>query len=173
MIMECRVNKPYPKIEVEEENIVYANILLEDYAGVVSELSAIHQYIYQKFEKFNEKEEFAKTLSSIAMVEMKHLELLGETIKLLGVDPKFKYADKTNYLNYWNSSFVNYNTDIIAMLKDDIKIEEEAIQSYKCHIRIIDDKYVKQLLYRIVEDEEKHIECFKTLLYKAIYNLNN
>lgn len=169
--MECRVNKPYPKVEVEEENIVYANILLKDYAGMSSELSAIHQYIFQKFEKFNENEEFANILSSIAVVEMKHLELLGETIKLLGIDPKFKYADKTNYLNYWNSSFVNYSTDIIEMLKVNIEAEKEAIHNYKCHIRMIDDKYIKQLLYRIIEDEEKHIECFTTLLRKEISHL--
>ncbi len=162
--MECRVNKPYPKIEVEEENISYANLLLEDYAGIVSEETAINQYIYQHFDKFNINEEFSNTLSSIAVVEMKHLELLGKTIKLLGLNPVFKIKEKNCNLTYWSSSFVNYNTNIIDMLKNDIKIEEQAIQNYKYHISIINDKYVKRLLYRIIEDEEQHIKCFNMLL---------
>ena len=161
--MECRIDKPYPKIEVEEENINYANLLLEDYSGIVSEETAINQYIYQHFDKFNINEEFSKTMSSIAVVEMKHLELLGKTIKLLGINPIFKIKEK-NCMTYWSSSFVDYNTNIIDMLKNDIKIEEQAIHNYKYHISIINDKYVKRLLYRIIEDEEQHIKCFNILL---------
>lgn len=167
--MECRVDKPYPKIEVEGKNLYYANLLLEDYSGLVSELTAITQYVYQKFDKFNVNEEFSKTLSGIAVVEMKHLELLGETIKLLGVDPKFKFEDNCNLLTYWSGSFVDYTTNIVDMLKSDIKIEYDAIALYKYHINIINDKYVKRLLYRIIEDEERHIECFNMLLNKVQY----
>ncbi len=166
--MECRVNKPYPTIMVERENIEYAKILLEDYSGVTGEDTAIHQYIYQHFDKFNIDKSFSDTLKQIAMVEMKHLELLGETIKLLGLDPKFKFIDKPCYkITYWNSSFVNYNTNIKEMLMSDIEIEKEAIENYKYHISIINDKYIKNLLFRIIEDEEKHIECFNYLLSKT------
>lgn len=171
--MKCRVDKPYPKVRVERKNIEYAKLLLDDYASPIGEDRAIHQYIYQKFDKFNADPVFAETLSQIAMVEMKHLELLGETIKLLGVNPEFRFLDNnTNRLVYWNSSFVDYTTNIIEMLKSDIRIEEEAIKKYRYHISIIDDKYIKALLYRIIEDEEMHIKCFNMLLNRVIY-INN
>ncbi len=163
--MECQVNKPYPKIMVEGANNFYAKLLMEDYSGVASELTSITQYVYQKFDKFDVSNVFADTLSKIAMVEMKHLELLGETIKLLGVHPKFlSSSNRCGSLSYWNSGFDNYTTDIISMLFSDIEIEKIAIQNYLYHISIIDDKYIKNLLYRIIEDEEKHIECFNYLL---------
>lgn len=167
--MECRVDKPYPKVEVEGKNIAYANLLLQDYAGISGEDTAIHQYIYQKFDKAGIDPEFSETLSKIAMIEMRHLELLGETIKLLGVDPKFKFIENSsNCLTYWSGSFVDYTTDIVSMLQNDILIEEEAIKNYQYHISIIDDKYIKRLLYRIIEDEEQHLRCFHMLLDKVI-----
>ena len=168
--MECRVDKPYPEVRVERKNIEYAKLLLDDYASEVGEDRAIHQYVYQKFDKFKDNPLFSKTLSQIAMVEMRHLELLGETIKLLGVNPEFRFVDKnTNYLVYWNSSFVDYTTDIVEMLRSDIKIEEEAIRKYRYHISLINDKYIKALLYRIIEDEEVHIKCFNMLLNRVLY----
>ncbi len=168
--MECRVDKPYPEVRVERKNIEYAKLLLDDYASEVGEDRAIHQYVYQKFDKFKDNPLFSKTLSQIAMVEMRHLELLGETIKLLGVNPEFRFVDKnTNYLVYWNSSFVDYTTDIVEMLRSDIKIEEEAIRKYRYHISLINDKYIKALLYRIIEDEEVHIKCFNMLLNRILY----
>lgn len=170
IILECRVDKPYPEVRVERKNIEYAKLLLDDYASEVGEDRAIHQYVYQKFDKFKDNPLFSKTLSQIAMVEMRHLELLGETIKLLGVNPEFRFVDKnTNYLVYWNSSFVDYTTDIVEMLRSDIKIEEEAIRKYRYHISLINDKYIKALLYRIIEDEEVHIKCFNMLLNRVLY----
>ena len=163
--MEYRVNKPYPKIEVERPNKKYAKLLLEDYAGISGEDTAIHQYSFQHFDKFNVSKDFADTLAKIAAVEMRHLELLGETIKLLGLNPKFKFTERNcHYLTYFSSSFVNYETDIRNMLLSDIEIEEKAIKNYLYHISIINDKYVKRLLYRIIEDEQVHIKCFKELL---------
>lgn len=161
--MECLVNKPYPKVEVQGKNIKYAHLLLEDYAGLTSEETAIHQYSYQNFNTFLLDCDFATILSQIAMVEMKHLELLGKTIKLLGVDPKM-ITKNHPFFTYWSSSFVDYTTDKIAMLQSNIEIERKTIQNYKCHIRLIHDPFIQRLLERIIEDEEKHIQCFEQLL---------
>ena len=168
--MKCWVDKPYPKVEVERPNIEYANILLQDYSGIVSELSSITQYVYQKFEKFNVDNEFSETLSQIAMVEMKHLELLGETIKLLGIDPKFIFNNNNNIKTYWSSNYANYTTNIVDMLLSDIKIEQEAIAKYQYDINVINDEYVRKTISRIIEDEEMHINCFKKLLNNIGFN---
>ena len=164
--MNCKINKPYTEIKVENQNIMYASLLLEDYTGRVSELTSITQYVYQSFDKFDINPIFSSTLSQIAMVEMKHLELLGKTIKLLGLNPQFKIINNFP-VSYWQSKYVNYSSDLKEMLKDDIKIEKDAIKNYQKDIDIINDKYIKKLLYRIIEDEKKHIECFYMLLNKV------
>lgn len=163
--MKCRVDKDYPEVRVEGENKFYAELLLDDYAGINGELSAITRYIFQDFNFFKKYPKLAEVMAKISMVEMKHLELLGKTIKLLGVDPEFKFKVNSTYLYlYWNASYVNYDTIIDCMLRENILSEQNVINNYRYHISIINDKYIKKLLERIIEDEEVHIECFKQLL---------
>lgn len=40
------VDLPYPEPMIEEPNIEYANLLLKDYAGTVSEFTAINLYVF-------------------------------------------------------------------------------------------------------------------------------
>ncbi len=44
--MEYKVNKPYPKVEVEAPNETYGLMILDNVGGMNSETSAICQYIY-------------------------------------------------------------------------------------------------------------------------------
>lgn len=170
--MEYNINEDYPEIKVEKENKYYADLLLLDYAGIDGELTAITQYTYQDFYFFKKYPELAKIMSKIARVEMKHLELLGKTINLLGVKPEYKFKDNSPYLYmFWNGSYVNYKTNIIDVLKDNIIGEEIAINTYSKHLNIITDKYIKRLLERIIEDEKVHIKIFKDLM--NTYKLNN
>ena len=46
--MEYHVTLPYPKIKVESKNIAYANLILLNFAGYTSELSAVTQYVYHQ-----------------------------------------------------------------------------------------------------------------------------
>jgi bacterioferritin len=94
---------------------------------------------------------------------MKHLDLLGATIYLLGALPKYR-GSYTTYGQYWNGYFVNYDKDLKDMIKIDIQSEKEAIKNYKRHIEMIDDRYIKKLLERIILDEEKHIKLLKDYL---------
>jgi bacterioferritin len=65
-------------------------LLLEDYAGAVSELTAINQYFYHHLVFEDKYEDLAELEECISIIEMMHLELLGETILMLGVDPKYR-----------------------------------------------------------------------------------
>lgn len=155
--------KNYPEPKVEKNNIEYAQILMQDYAGKVSEDTAIHLYSFQHFTASNA--EFKKAIIKIAITEMKHLELLGKTIYLLGIKPEYKTFDSTtNNLIPWNSDNVNYETDFEKILKLNIASEKTAIKNYKYHSSIINDKYIKNLLARIIEDEEEHIRIFNSFL---------
>ena len=162
-LFEWQANLPYPEVKVEKENKKYATYLLEDYAGSLSELTSITQYSLQHFVKFNLNEEFSQTLEQIAKVEMRHLEILGKLIFLLGKTPE--YYD--NNFRYWSGEDVDYNLDIKKMLVSDIKLEKQAIKNYERHITLINDKYIKDILKRIILDEEKHLECFCILLNKV------
>lgn len=161
--MEYKSNKPYPQVRVEKQNIEYAKLLLENYAGDVSEETAIHLYMYQNMITSDETEEYAKIIEQIGIVEMRHLSLLGKTIKLLGLKPVYGTLYSENYIKPWNSSNVNYATNIKEILIVNIKNETKAIENYDKRIMQIKDKYIRELLFRIIEDEKIHLEIFKNL----------
>lgn len=163
--MEYQAHEAYPKLACEKKNLYYASLLLEDYAGAISEETAVNQYIYQSLAI--KEPEVAEVLKNIAIVEMRHLEYLGKTITMLGAKPKFKtLAKQQNYLVPWTSKVINYSTNILDFLEYNIRLEYLAIKNYQKHIKLINDSYIKNLLKRIIKDEEKHIECFKELMAK-------
>lgn len=162
--MNSKVDKPYPEPKVVNKNLQYANLLLQEYSGVVSENSVIHLYLYQHFVLKEHYPEISKILKSIAITEMKHLELLGETITLLGMKPI--YATMQNGLaHFWDSSKLNYSITLREILEMDIISEHQAIQNYQNSKRQIQDIYIQSMLQRIIEDEELHLNTFKNLLH--------
>lgn len=153
------IDLPYPEPMVERQNIKYANILLKDYAGAVSEFTAVNLYIYQHFVSDGIYKDYADLIAGVSIIEMKHLELLGETIKLLGAKPFF-IDNAVPVGKPWNALLVNYDTRIKEMLLEDIKSEEIAIKTYKNHLTMIEDKYIRKLIERIIPDEELHLKLF-------------
>lgn len=163
--MKVKIDLPYPEVRVEEKNPYYADLLSQDYAGSVSETTAVMQYSYQHFDKFKENKEFAKIIEEIAGVEMKHLELLGETIKLLGKEPVYKTCEsERGDCVFWTGDNVFYKTDLKDMLNADINSEKNAIKNYEHHKMLINDKYIKEMLSRIILDEKRHVQIFEMLL---------
>ena len=148
-------NLPYPDIKVEKENIEYAKLLMYPYASMVSEDTATHLYMYQSFILDNN---IGKILENIAIVEMHHLEMLAKTINLLGLKPEYKSNDIP-----WTSNYVNYNTNLKDILKINIEAETLAIKNYQNLIKVINDKYIKKMLERIIVDEEIHLKIFNDL----------
>lgn len=163
------INLPYPEPMIEMQNIEYANILLKDYAGAVSEFTAISLYVYQHFVSEDQYKDYAELIGGVSVTEMNHLELLGKTIKLEGIKPM--YIDNASpHGKLWSPMCVNYTTYIIAMLKEDIKAEKKAIENYRYHISLIQDRHIIRLLERIILDEELHLKLF-TQEYEKYSNL--
>lgn len=164
--MNVKLDVPYPEVMVESENIKYANILSQAYAGITSEVTASLLYSYQHF--ITDNNDFKKIIEEISIVEMKHVELLGETIKLLGSDPKYKTCNSINdECVMWTSDNIKYETDYEKILLLDITSETKAIDMYKKYKKLIDDKYIKKLLDRILLDEYNHLDIFNKL-YKDL-----
>jgi len=161
----CSAPGPYPEIKVIKPNTYYAQLLLMDYAGTVSELSAICQYVHHHLQFSSKYEDLADLEECIAITEMKHLEMLGETIKLLGVDPQY-YSIEQNQKKYWDASVIFYGKDICDRLAADIAGEKAAINQYREHYKAIDDPYVKAILARIIKDEQYHVYPLYKWLHK-------
>lgn len=162
--MKVKLDIPYPEIKVEKENAYYADLLGEDYAGQISEATAVMLYSYQHFVQFNKNKEFSKLIEEIAEVEMRHMEILGKLINLLGKEPIYRTCEASRGdCVMWSASNVNYASDLKEMLKVNIDSESAAIRTYEHHKKIIEDKYIKAILDRIILDEKNHLQIFKEL----------
>lgn len=153
------VDLEYPEVEVECESLSDARCLMEDYGGAEGELTAVTTYIYQDYvlggmgDKYDE---LAETLMRIAITEMHHHHLLGEAIVKLGGTPVMGGRCK-----FWNGSMVNYCKDPISMLTNNIKAEKIAIANYKKTMRCVENYSIRELIERIIMDEELHILAFE------------
>lgn len=161
------VNEPYPPIVVEKENPRYVNLLLQNYSGMVSEFTAVDQYVYHKFRLFKECPEVSKVIGGIAMVEMHHLEILGELIILLGGDPRYWIIRKDKKY-YWDGKFVDYGNSLKEYLDYDIQAEITAIRDYKKTKSEIRDENIVKIIDRIILDEEYHLQLFRSLYEKYV-----
>ncbi len=159
--MKYSVNIPYPKIEVEKKDIEIAKDLLNSYAGRVSEDTAVHNYVFQMMMQNNE--ELKKILRGIAIVEMKHVSILGELIYALGLTPLFASV-VDNHTKWFSGEYINYERNWEQTLLDNLTQEEMAIQNYEKIITKTNDENVKHILKRIILDERVHIEIFTKLL---------
>lgn len=152
---------PYPPTQVREMNTQYADLLMIDYCGSVSELSAIMQYINNENRMSGEQCPMVRTILGIAMAEMIHLQKLAELIQLLGGYVCFE-AKRPNGL--WSPSCLTLPDCIPHMLQADVDAERAAIRQYKMHINAIQDDCVNAVLRRIIQDEEYHIMILQVLL---------
>lgn len=157
------VNIPYPKIEISKKDPSFAYKLLYAYAGNVSELTAITQYSFQSF-YLKDYKDLSNIIEHIAEVEMHHLKILAELILSLGITPYYVTYGCNNNVNTWNSDYVDYTVDYRDMLLSNINSEVSAIRDYNRLINETNDPNIKDILKRIIMDEERHVEIFSELL---------
>lgn len=158
------VDLPYPPVQVQEQNRVYANLLSVDYCGSVSEMTAITQYINHENRLSCDRCPMAKTILGIAMAEMIHLQKLGELIFLLGGTVEFVAKPPNGRPSMWTPEYFAIQNNVKSMLLADIEGEKGAINQYNMHSRMIQDQAVTAVLARIVKDEEYHIMLLQMLL---------
>lgn len=158
------VSLPYPPLQVEEKNRNYAEMLAIDYCGQASEMSAIMQYINHENRMSFEKCPMAKIVLGIAMAEMIHLQKLGELICLLGGNLDFSAININGKKVMWTPAYIKMCEGSNQMIRADIEGEKAAINQYKKHISMIQDKNINAVLARIVKDEEYHMMLLKSLL---------
>ncbi|NLI93809.1 MAG: bacterioferritin [Peptococcaceae bacterium] len=154
---------PYPEIKVQAANLHYAELLMDDYAGVISEFTAVSQYLYHHFYFKEIDEKLGELLENVSITEMRHMEMLADLIKKLGGNPVIRGSYSTSG-QFWSGNYIYYGTNLCEQLKADIDAEYKAIEEYQKHIRSIDDPNIQAILHRIILDEKVHIRLFNQAL---------
>ena len=151
---------PYPPVPNLYPNKKYANLIYDSFAGEEGELTAITQYIYEHID-LKDKEDVSKILLSIAIEEMRHIDILGEILINLGEKPVFRNSKKKiKYIN-------NKIRDLKDAMKINIASEEAAIRGYRQLMRYTNNMYLRRIYERIILDEMTHLEIFKRILEKC------
>ena len=151
-----------------KENVRALRVVSPAYAGKDGELTAVLQYVYQSILLGGSGErELSGLLLSIAVEEMRHLQILGTLIVKLGAPPVFT-ACPPYPVSYYSASCVNYAKSPRAMLAADISAERTAISEYERMIACLGNEPAAAVLARIRDDEEEHLrrlrDAAKTLV---------
>ncbi len=155
---------PYPELSNVSPDYKFGRLVYDSYAGGKSELTTILSYVFQNLTN-RKTEDVAMFLAMIAKQEMKHLDLLGEILVSLGLEPYYM----STYGNKWCSDNVRTNfASLEEMLSFNIESEKEAIKEYQHLMNLCGNESIKAVLSRIIMDEENHVQIFEML--KAKYS---
>ena len=158
------LSEPFPSTKDISADALSLRIISPSYASPQGELNTILQYIYHSF--FFRKcgyEDVAEKLVSIAVAEMKHLEILGETILALGASPVYCRYPNAGF-DYYSTKYVAYSRSLRYMLEDDIIGEKHAIAEYSCMLKKLKNQSVADIITRIRADEVLHLETLQNIL---------
>jgi len=134
---------------MDKEKIVA--LLNQDLEG---EHGAIIQYLTHAYAMG--EGEMACEIEAFAREEMRHLDWLAETIVELGSVPSLKRGK----MRMGGESVADW-------MGNNVLLEEDAINLYREHIKLVDDPKTKRLLKRILSDEESHHSDFQHFIDKA------
>ena len=158
------LSEPFPSTKDLCEDAYSLRIISPAYASSTGELNAILQYIYHSF--FFGKcgyADVAEKLVSIAVAEMQHLNILGQTILALGAPPVYCRNPSTNF-DFYNTKYVAYSRSLKFMLEDDILGEQQAISEYNRMLKKLKNPQVRKIVSRLRDDEILHLETLQNIL---------
>ncbi len=156
--------QPFPTTDEISDDAYSLRLISPAYASSTGELNAILQYIYHSYYFKNcGHREVAQKLVSIAVAEMIHLNLLGQTILSLGAPPVYCRCPYNGF-DFYSAKYVAYSRSLKFMLEDDIIGERQAICQYDHMLSKLKNKKVAEIVSRIRADEELHLETLKSIL---------
>lgn len=153
---------PYPELSNVVLDDKLGRMVYDAYSGSKSELTTILTYVYEYLTN-GDFDEVVTFLKIISKQEMKHLELLGEILVSLGMEPYYM----STYGNKWCSDNVKTTFGCLEdMLKFNIEGEKEAIRGYQNLVEMCGNESIKAVIRRIIKDEENHVQIFEILRKK-------
>lgn len=162
-----KLSSNYPSVNVDK-NIISASKLLDIYASLNSELSLFLSMLFQV--SILDDKEIKEVLRNILKVDLKHLELLGLTIKNLGLMPLYLKI-KDGVITWFSSKNINYVSDNKSIILDDIYTLKILINKYK--LLETEDKNLQSIINRIILEKEIHLEILEKILkeYELKYQI--
>lgn len=156
--------QPFPSTEDLGEDAYSLRLISPAYASPTGELNAILQYVYHSFFfKSRGYADVAEKLVSIAVAEMLHLNLLGQTILALGAPPVYCRCPYNGF-DFYSAKYVAYSRSLRFMLEDDIIGERQAVCQYDHMLKRLKNVQVKEIVSRIREDEILHLRTLEDIL---------
>lgn len=156
----CSAGLPYPPIKVQRKDPEQARILLDLYAGAISEFTAVNSFRYQFLVSENKNPAFSRLLKCVTANEEFHVRTLARLIKKLGGNPKYFNSNK----KFWDGSLAIYGTNVRNRLQGDIAAEKGIIQLYERTVDRLTDPCVKRLVERLGQDDVFHLNLFQEAL---------
>ena len=154
---------PYPAIELATCNPEYASIMLDNMGGACSEMNAVSLYFYNNLITSEKYKDVAHVFHEISIVEMHHLNIFGEIACWLGADPRLWVRSGDKYM-YWSPEYNTYSWSFRELMHRALHNEIDTIELYKKQICEIDNECIVANLKRIIEDEEIHVEIFRSII---------
>ncbi|MFQ8601284.1 MAG: ferritin-like domain-containing protein [Oscillospiraceae bacterium] len=151
----------YPPIAVSQKNPEYVQILMPDLASATSEMTTVHQYLFQSWTISNDNRNIRRVIQRIAAVEQRHFSIIGQLIALLGGLPECRSAEQSSY---WRGNMVNYSCDLQTLLSKNAEAEQYASQTYASQSKEIKDPLISRMLARLSLDEKLHNQIFSDFL---------
>jgi bacterioferritin len=161
----CSAGLRYPPIKVRRKDPAQAQILLDLYAGAISEFTAVNSFRYQFLVTEKTNPAFSRLLKCVTANEEFHVRTLARLIKKLDGNPKYFNSNK----EFWDGSLAIYGTNVRDRLKADIAAEKGIIQLYERTVDRLDDPFAKRLVERLGLDDVFH----RNLFQEALRRFNN
>lgn len=167
MRKHCSVDLPYPDPAACAPSEQQGRLILSSFSGKISELTAILQYFYDGIRLLEICPEVGNLFICISKTEMHHLMLLARLCCSFGVDPKYGFPIRNQHW-WWNASpnVIRYSRGVGVALLGAIEEEKQQITQYSLAIDKLTDENAKQLLGRIIMDEEYHIDLLSEAFAK-------
>ena len=157
--MEENENKySYNKMFWLSPNPFFASLIQKLYAGDSGKLISFLQFSYYSHNLSPFGESLSRTFERIANDDLSHIKTLAEMLVMLGEKPLPKIDGKILSLRN-----IKAETDKNSMWLNSIEIKERSIIDIKTVISKIDNRYIKNALTRILNEDNYNLELLRVL----------
>jgi len=157
--MQIRAYSSYPQITNASNNPRIVNILKDLLSSRDGEIEEVLKYFYQSRIARQVDIEISDLLEEISIVEMEHSQLLMDSIIAFG--GALKYDNGKGQI--FNGNYINYSSNLKNILDININSEQQSIKNYLHAQQMVTNQSLKDLIGRIIEDEQIHLNIFKNL----------
>lgn len=155
----CNNNFTYNKMFWLAPNSFFAEQLQNLFASDCGEIISFLQFSYQSFMLLPYGEKYGKIFERLANEDLLHAKQIAETIVMLSGKPEYKIPSG----KFLGGRAVNTDSNISAMILADLELKESYIIKLKNVLTKIDNKFIKNLLNSILNEEQYHLNLLNNL----------